>query len=546
MKNTFATEIILPNERERIEALKRYRLLGTYAESSFKSIAKLVADIFDFSIAMISLIDAEEVYFASNVGMDNVVGPRGESFCSLTILKPEVNVIEDALLDPVVADNPLVCGAFGLRFYAGAPLITQDGFMIGTVCLVDNKPRKFSEKDKAILEQMAGLVMEQIELRLQNLQDAERQHIANKQLAASNEKLVASERRFQSILDTMAEGVGIIDLTGQLVYANVMAQRILGLKHSEIKGRTYDDPKWQHLRIDGSVLPDHEHPMAIMMRTGLPVLDHEIAVQSPDKPIFYLSISAAPILDLDTGKLTGGIGTFMDVSNRRRVLQQKDEFINVASHELRTPVTSLKAALQIMDRMKDNPKPAILSRMIEQSNKSLSRLSNLIADLLDSNRISQGQLNLRKTRFNFGSMVESCCPDIRSAAKHEIVLQGDTNTEIEADEQQIDQVMVNLLNNAVKYAPGSTLLYVTADRDGNQFRVSVKDTGPGIPPDQLEHLFDRYYRVDYSGFQFSGLGLGLYISAEIIKKHGGRIGVKSTVGVGTTFWFTLPITEQFI
>jgi PAS domain S-box-containing protein len=540
MKNTFATEIILANEGERLAALKRYRLLGTYAESSFKNIAKLVADIFGSSIAMISLVDAEEVYFASNVGMDSVVGPRGESFCSLTVLKPEVNVIEDALLDPVVAKNPLVCGAFGLRFYAGAPLITHDGLMIGTVCLVDTKPRKFSENDRTILEQMASLVMEQIELRLQNLLDVEKQNIANKQLAASNERLAASEQRFQNILDTMAEGVGIIDTTGQLVYANNMAQQILGLTQSEIKSRTYDDPKWQNLRIDGSILPENEHPMAIMMRTGLPVLDHEIGIQPPDKDIFYISINAAPILDPDSGKLTGGIGTFMDVTHRRKLLQQKDEFINVASHELRTPVTSLKAALQIMDRMKDNPKPAVLSRMIEQSNKSLSRLSNLIADLLDSNRISQGQLDIRKTRFNFGNMIENCCPDIRSSGKHEIVLEGDTDTEIEADEQQIDQVIVNLLNNAVKYAPESKLLYVIAERSATEFKVSVKDTGPGIPPDQLEHLFERYYRVDYSGFQFSGLGLGLYISAEIIKKHGGQIGVESTVGRGTTFWFTLP------
>lgn len=541
MKNTFAKEIILPNEQDRVRALKRYRLLGTYAEYSFKNIAKLVADVFNASIAMISLVDLEEVYFASNVGMDTVVGPREESFCSLTVLKPEVNVIEDALLDPIVSKNPLVCGAFGLRFYAGAPLITHDGFMIGTVCLVDTKPRKFVENDKVILEGMAKLVMEQIELRLQNLQDAEQQVIANKQLAASNEKLFASEQRFQTILDTMAEGVGIIDITGQLVYANVMAQHILGLTHSEIKDRTYDDPKWQNLRLDGSLLPDDEHPMAIMMRTGLPVLDHEIGVQPPDGELFYISINAAPLIDPQTGELTGGIGTFMDVTNRRRLLQQKDEFINVASHELRTPITSLKAAMQVMDRMKDNPKPETLSKMIDQSNRSLSRLSNLIQDLLDSNRISQGHLHLRKTSFNFSDLVNNCCPDIRSAGQHEIVLSGAFDTEIEADEQQIDQVLVNLLNNAVKYAPESKFIHIVAEQLENEFKVSVKDTGPGIHPDQLERLFERYYRVDYSGFQFSGLGLGLYISAEIIKKHGGRMGVESIVGSGTTFWFIIPI-----
>jgi PAS domain S-box-containing protein len=540
MKNTFETEIIFPNEQERVEALRRYRILGTYAEKSFKNIAKLVAEIFKSSIAMITLVDDEQVYYGSNVGMDDSVGPRGESFCSLTVLQSGVKVIENALEDPVVAGNPLVCGDFGLRFYAGAPLITNDGYRIGTVCLVDNQPRRFNDHDKAILEGMANLVMEQIELRLQNLNIAEQQLNNNLQLAASNERLLASEQRFQTILDTMAEGVGIIDLSGQLIYANLMAQEILGLTLSEITGRTYDDPKWQNLRVDGSPLPDREHPMTIMMRTGMPVLDYEIGVQPPDKEKIYISINAAPLIDRETGLLTGGIGTFMDVTNRRKVLQQKDEFINVASHELRTPVTSLKAAMQIMDRMKDNPKPEVLSKMIDQSNRSLDKLTNLITDLLDSSRISQGKLNLVKSTVNLARLINNCCANIRQGGKFEILLEGDLDTEIFADEQQLEQVFVNLINNAVKYASASKFIHISIEKSADEVRIAVADQGPGIPPDQLKHLFEQYYRVDYSGIQISGLGLGLYISSEIIKKHGGKIGVESVPGTGATFWITLP------
>jgi len=541
MENTFGTEIILPNEPERLEALKRYRILGTYAEKSFKNIAKLVSDIFDASLAMISLVDAEEVHFGSNVGMDYAIGPRGESFCSLTILKPEVNVIEDALQDPIVANNPLVCGDFGLRFYAGAPLITHDGYMIGTVCLIDTKPRKFNQRDRIILEGMATQVMEQIELRLQNLNDAEQQILINKQLAESNQKLIASEQRFQTILDNMAEGVGIIDLSGQLIYANKMAQRILGLTQSQIKARTYDDPKWQNLRLDGSPLPDEEHPMAIMMQSGLPVIDHEIGVQPPDREKFYIAINAAPLFDPQSGELTGGIGTFMDVTARRKVLQQKDEFINLASHELRTPVTSLKAALQIITKMKDNPRPEILFKMIDQSNRSLEKLTGLINNLLDSNRISQGQLRLRKTVFNLGNLLDHSIHEIKVADKHEVVLEGVRDINIFADEQQIDQVITHLLSNAVKYAPESKVIHVLVERNDQEVKISVSDCGNGIPKDQLARLFDRYYRAEYDGFNFSGLGLGLYISSEIIKKHDGRIGVESVVGSGATFWFTLPL-----
>ena len=541
MENTFNQDIILSNEQQRLAALRRYKIFNTEAEKSFKNIARLVAEIFNVSISMISLVDDEEVSFQSNVGMETSIGPRGESFCSLTVLSPEVHVVENALVDPVVSRNPLVCGEFGLRFYAGAPLVTPDGFIIGTVCIVDTKPRVFSDHEKRILSGMAAVVMEQIELHLITLQNAERQQAVNDALSASIEKLASSEQHFQNILDTMAEGVGIIDATGKMTYANAMAQRILGLTHSEIKDRTFDDPRWQNLKIDGSALPDEEHPMAIMMRTRQPVFDYEIGVQPPDRERFYISINAAPIIDPETDMLVGGIGTFMDVTNRRRVLQQKDEFINVASHELKTPVTSLKASIQILQRMKDNPNPVIFDKMLSQAGKSLDKLNRLIVDLLDSNRISEGQLQLRKVRFNIGELVRDCCQHVRTAGTFDIVLEGDYDTIVEADEQQIDQVLVNFINNAMKYAPDSLEIKVVCERSAAALKVSVVDSGPGIPEKQIPHLFDRYYRADYSGFRFSGLGLGLYICAEIIKKHGGTIGVDSELGTGSAFWFTLPL-----
>ena len=541
MENTFKKDIILSNEPQRLDALRRYKIFNTEAEKSFKNIARLVAEIFNVSIAMISLVDDQEVSFQSSTGMASTIGPRGESFCSLTVLSPEVHVVENALMDPVVADSPLVCGAFGLRFYAGAPLITPDGFMIGTVCIVDTQPRAFTAHEARILAGLATVVMEQIELHLLTLQNTERQEQVNQELVNSIEKLAASEQNFQNILNTMAEGVGIIDLTGQLIYANAMAQQILGLTHSKIKERTFDDPRWQNLRIDGSPLPEDEHPMAIMMGTGKPVFDHEIGVQPPGRERFYISINAAPIIDPKTGELTGGIGTFMDVTNRRRVLQQKDEFINVASHELKTPVTSLKAAIQVMERMKDKPNPAMFDKMLSQASKSLNKLNRLIVDLLDSNRISEGQLQLRKVKFNIGELAAECAQHVRSSGKINIILTGDTHTSVEADEQQIEQVLINLLNNAMKYAPDSPQIEINCQHKPDGLTVSVIDEGPGIPTKLIPHLFDRYYRADYSGHRFSGLGLGLYICMEIIKKHGGEIGVESELGKGSSFWFTLPL-----
>jgi signal transduction histidine kinase len=137
-------------------------------------------------------------------------------------------------------------------------------------------------------------------------------------------------------------------------------------------------------------------------------------------------------------------------------------------------------------------------------------------------------------------MLDPCCTHIRIREKHELILQGDKELMIEADEARIDQVVVNFVNNAVKYAPDQREIYLIVEDLGDRARISVKDSGPGIPADKIPHLFDRYYRADYSGVQYSGLGLGLYISAEIIRKHRGEIGVDSELGKGSTFWFTLP------
>jgi PAS domain S-box-containing protein len=235
------------------------------------------------------------------------------------------------------------------------------------------------------------------------------------------------------------------------------------------------------------------------------------------------------------------LGTLLDITQVQKLNQQKDDFISIASHELKTPITSLKASLQLLERMKDNPSNAMFPRLLDQSSRSMQKISALVEDLLNVSRSNDAQLRLKKSTFTISEMLNTCCNHVRVAGKYTLTIQGDQQLKVHADEHAIDQVVVNLVNNAVKYAPESLEIFLIIEQVGDFARIAVKDTGPGIPADKIPHLFDRYYQGEAKGFQNSGLGLGLYISAEIIKRHGGQIGVDSELGRGSTFWFTLPL-----
>lgn len=246
------------------------------------------------------------------------------------------------------------------------------------------------------------------------------------------------------------------------------------------------------------------------------------------------------------GEAERTLGTVIDITEYKALQQQKDDFISIASHELKTPITSLKASLQLLSRMKENPNPSMLPRLIDQATRSMDKITDLVDDLLNVAKMNEGQIRLKKDWFVFSEMIDKCCNHVREVGTHELLFDGDKELLVFADEHRIDQVIVNLVNNAVKYAPNSKEIIIGIEQKGKVVKVQVKDSGPGISDDKIPHLFDRFYRADQTGLQVSGLGLGLYISADIVKRHGGEIGVESELGKGSTFWFTLPIDGETI
>ena len=225
------------------------------------------------------------------------------------------------------------------------------------------------------------------------------------------------------------------------------------------------------------------------------------------------------------------------------LMKKKDEFMNVASHELKTPITTLKAYLQLLQKMVPSTAVASAGDFINKANKQIKKLTDLVDDLLDVSKIQAGRMTYQFIDIDLAILIEEIVGQAQiTTSTHRIELQNNSRVIISGEKNRLEQVLTNFLSNAIKYSPSAHDVVVKSELTNNEVRVSVRDFGIGIPPDEQQYVFDRFYRVHATSRKFSGLGLGLFISAEIIERHGGTIGVESN-GPGSEFYFTLPLVK---
>lgn len=249
------------------------------------------------------------------------------------------------------------------------------------------------------------------------------------------------------------------------------------------------------------------------------------------------------------GDVVGMVSAIVDVTDRTELDRQKDEFLSLASHELRTPITSIKgyAQLSLNSVRALGPGHERLLRHLTTITEQANRLTRLIADLMDVSRLQSGKMPMQMEQFNLASLVTQAVSNAEQTASSftfKLALPPEPVV-VEADPHLIEEVVSNLLDNAVKYSGESKQIEVGVSRDGAEVVTSVRDYGVGIPADQQAQVFDRFYRASNAGYQArSGLGLGLYITREIVERHGGRIWLESTQEVGSTFYVAMPLHTQ--
>lgn len=354
----------------------------------------------------------------------------------------------------------------------------------------------------------------------------------------AREELVKNNQRLEIALEAGRLGSYELDLKTGLMLCTPQCKANYGLAADAVFN--FDD-------LLAVILPDYRE--LVNKRIAAAISEHSVynmdyRVTWPDGSIHWINASGKASYD-EYNKATIMIGVTIDITEQKLLQQQKDEFIGIASHELKTPVTSIKAYTQVLERILAKKGDTQEAGMIKKMDAQLNRLTSLIADLLDVTKINSGRLQFNYAKFDFNELIAEVVEDLqRTTQKHTLTENMQQTGHVYADRERVRQVLVNLISNAIKYSPHTKDIIVNTGLNNNEVIVSVQDFGIGISKEKQQKVFEQFYRV--SGAKqhtFPGLGLGLYISSEIVKREGGRIWVDSEEGKGAIFYFALPVQK---
>ncbi|MBB6107716.1 PAS domain S-box-containing protein [Mucilaginibacter lappiensis] len=347
----------------------------------------------------------------------------------------------------------------------------------------------------------------------------------------------AEERsaKLAAIVESSDDAIISKTLDGIITSWNHGAERMFGYKEAEMIGQSI-------LKLIPEDRHDEEPEIIARIKNGQSVEHFETKRLTIDGKLMDLSLTISPIRDI-TGNITGVSKIARDISERKKDEIRKNDFIGMVSHELKTPLTSLTALIQVLNqRLKTHIDPFVPSAL-GKANVQVKKMTGMINGFLNIARLESGQIQIEKQQFNLEELISEVIDEATlTVSSHTFYFEPGASKIVDADREKIDSVISNLLSNAVKYSPKGKQVTIKCGITGSTVLVSVEDEGMGIKSDDLVKLFERYYRVNSNHTQhISGFGIGLYLSAEIIRRHDGKIWAESESGKGSTFFFTLPL-----
>lgn len=569
------------NECTRLEMLQQYQILDTEPETIFDELTELAAQICQTPVALINFVTGDRQWLKAKTGTDTIEAPLDVGFCPIVVHSGDRLIIPDTQADERFANNPVVQASPHVRFYAGIPLVTSSGYVLGTLCVLDFVPRQLNPIQLQSLQTLSRQVMTQLEAQL----SARRIRQMDAALIQVSQGVCAAvgEAFFYSLVKHLSDALGV-------EYAYVC----------QINQNDPDKATTIAFQVGGQVADNVEYSLEqtpcgeVIRKRQLCCYPRNVQAYFPDAYLLgemeIESYAAIPLID-SSGIPLGVLGVmgcqpFTNVqliesllsifatravaelerqqaeAERAQLLQSeqtarqeaetanrvKDEFLAVLSHELRTPLNPILGWSKLLQSGKlDATKTAFALETIQ---RNVNLQTQLIDDLLDVSRILRGKLLLNMHPVNLASITAAGIETVRLAAEAKsIQIQTYFDPDLGkvlGDAGRLQQVVWNLLSNAVKFTPTGGRVEIRLEQIDSNAQISVSDTGNGIEPEFIPYMFETFRQADSTiTRKFGGLGLGLAIARHLVELHGGTINAHSAgSGLGATFLVQLPLINS--
>jgi two-component system, OmpR family, phosphate regulon sensor histidine kinase PhoR len=465
------------------------------------------------------------------MGIPQICTPcRGEVWTGQSHFK---NDIQDAHWQHIARDskNLQLLQTIGAPSIMAVPLLAR-GQVIGAITFgTTESGRRFSAEDLAWAEEIARRAAVAV--------DFARLFAAEHRARATAESFAAQR---EAVLNQIVDGVVMCDVAGRITYVNHAARR-LGIM-AELGTLVSDPRRVEHLRTTkGEPFRPQDLPLVRAGR-GEVVVGDELILEEADGKEVAVRCSASPVRTSD-GSMLGAVLVLHDVTAWRDVGRQKDQFFANASHDLRTPLTTTRAAIELVLANEPPGTPDLVHQLFLNIDGATDRMSRLVEDLLELTRLQEGWAHLHLDRCDVRvpimNSLRAIEPLTKARGQHLQSNLPSGDLWITADVERLERALFNLLDNAHKYTPPGGQIALTVEAQRSTVIISVADDGPGIPADEQQHIFERFYRLERTR-RNAGTGLGLPIVRAVVELHGGRLWVESAPGRGSTFFVALPVS----